>query len=263
LFEQVSAEATRPVKRKAFEPETVRIPAGGFWMGREASPGVPPHETPRTRIELPAYAIGKYPVSNREYAEYVRQARITVPVELGWDGRNPAKDQLNLPTTNIICPTKPSGKRLLVATTDASIPGGVPGRETDVTRAIPAQPGWEHSPLRAPPACTIWWAMCCNGPPPCGVKNACSRSIPTPGRQRMGASTWMRTARYGASCAGAPIATRRRIAPAPPAAHIYPPIVACRASGTAFAWCGKYSRRRASPVLAVKAQFTLLSLGQG
>lgn len=101
LFEQAKEEATRPVERKAFEPETVRIPRGSFWMGREASPGVPPHETPRTRIELPDYAIGKYPVSNREYAEYVRQARITVPVELGWDGRNPAKDQLDLPVRGV------------------------------------------------------------------------------------------------------------------------------------------------------------------
>ena len=94
-------EVTKPVERKPFEPEMVAIPTGGFWMGREPESGAPPHETKRTFIELPAYFISKYPITNREYAEYVRQRRITVPVELGWEGRNPAKDQLDLPVRGV------------------------------------------------------------------------------------------------------------------------------------------------------------------
>jgi iron(II)-dependent oxidoreductase len=79
----------------------VYIPAGSFWMGRDSAPGVPPLEMPKTRVELPAYYIGKYPVKNREFAEYVRQTRVPVPVELGWEGRNPAKDQLDQPVRGV------------------------------------------------------------------------------------------------------------------------------------------------------------------
>ena len=98
LFEH---KDTPPDDRKPFEPEMVYIPAGSFWMGRVEAPGVPPNETPRSRLELPAYFISKYPVTNREYAEFVRQTGMPVPDELGWDGRNPAKDQLNLPVRGV------------------------------------------------------------------------------------------------------------------------------------------------------------------
>lgn len=94
-------ERTKPVERKPFEPEMVLIPSGIFWMGRDEAPDVPPNETPKARIELPAYYMGKYPVTNREYAEYVRQTGISVPVELGWQGRRPAKDQLDLPVRGV------------------------------------------------------------------------------------------------------------------------------------------------------------------
>jgi len=105
LFEQEGAVAslkiTKPVERKPFEPEMAHIPSGSFWMGRDAASGVPPHETPKSRIELPAYSIGVYPITNREYAEYVRQRHVTVPDELGWEGRSPAKDQLDLPVRGV------------------------------------------------------------------------------------------------------------------------------------------------------------------
>jgi formylglycine-generating enzyme required for sulfatase activity len=92
---------TVPVARKPYEPEMVEISSGGFWMGHDPAPGFPPYETPRSLIELPAFLMSKYPITNREYAEYVRQTRITVPVELGWEGRNPTKDQLNLPVRGV------------------------------------------------------------------------------------------------------------------------------------------------------------------
>jgi formylglycine-generating enzyme required for sulfatase activity len=92
---------TLPKERQPFEPEMVRIPGGRFWMGREPAPGVPLYETPRTDLDLPAFYISKFPISNREYVEYVRQTHITVPADLGWEGRNPSKDQLNLPLRGV------------------------------------------------------------------------------------------------------------------------------------------------------------------
>jgi formylglycine-generating enzyme required for sulfatase activity len=99
-FDQAD-ERIKPVEHKPFEPEMVLIPPGSFLMGRDEAPGVPPNETPKAHIELPAYYIGTYPVTNREYAEYVRQTGITAPIELGWERRRPAKNQLKLPVLGV------------------------------------------------------------------------------------------------------------------------------------------------------------------
>ncbi|MDE3091516.1 MAG: SUMF1/EgtB/PvdO family nonheme iron enzyme, partial [Chloroflexota bacterium] len=64
-------------------PEHVDIPAGAFAMGSDAIPDA----APRHRLELPAFRIGKYPVTNAEYREfidaegYLRQEWWT---EMGW-----------------------------------------------------------------------------------------------------------------------------------------------------------------------------------
>jgi formylglycine-generating enzyme required for sulfatase activity len=67
-----------------FEPETVLIPAGPFLMGSMPGPGVAQHETPQHTVVLPAYRIGKYPVTNRQYLQFVRQCGIAVAPEAGW-----------------------------------------------------------------------------------------------------------------------------------------------------------------------------------
>jgi formylglycine-generating enzyme required for sulfatase activity len=69
-----------------FEPETITIPAGPFLMGSPPGPGVPVHETPQHEVDLPHYRIGKYPVTNREYAEFlVRNYKEDYkPKQVGW-----------------------------------------------------------------------------------------------------------------------------------------------------------------------------------
>lgn len=48
-------------------PDTILIPAGPFWRG--SPPGGPePNETPRLKLDLSAYRIGRYPVTNAQYA---------------------------------------------------------------------------------------------------------------------------------------------------------------------------------------------------
>ncbi len=40
-------------------------------MGRDAGPDVPDHETPAHRVTLPDFRIGKFPVTNQEYAAFL------------------------------------------------------------------------------------------------------------------------------------------------------------------------------------------------
>src|SRR5690606_20689266 len=62
-----------------FEPETVAVPAGPFLMGSsDASP-----EWRQHTVELDAFRIGKYPVTNAQYAAFVRDHRDNRPRQTG------------------------------------------------------------------------------------------------------------------------------------------------------------------------------------
>lgn len=85
-----------------YEPETVLIPAGPFPMGRDPGPDVPPDETPRHEVHLPAFRISKYPITNRQYAEFVkREPQIDVPKKTGWFMREPPADALDHPVAGV------------------------------------------------------------------------------------------------------------------------------------------------------------------
>ena len=59
--------------RLPFEPETVPVPAGPFLMGSDQAkdPQAKDNETPQQRITLPAYRIGKYPVTVGEFRPFI------------------------------------------------------------------------------------------------------------------------------------------------------------------------------------------------
>jgi formylglycine-generating enzyme required for sulfatase activity len=61
----------------------VAIPAGWFWMGSDTGP---PAERPRHRVWVAAFAIGPHPVTNGEYAAFVR-ATGTRPAPFATDPR--------------------------------------------------------------------------------------------------------------------------------------------------------------------------------
>ncbi len=61
------------------EPELVPIPAGYFLMGHDS---VQENEQPVHRVWVSAFAIGKFPVTNLEYACFLRASGHGVP--LGW-----------------------------------------------------------------------------------------------------------------------------------------------------------------------------------
>ena len=84
-----------------FEPEIVDIPAGQFLMGSKPGDGVPAHELPQHPVDLPAYRIGKYPVTNREYAEFVQQTNQHVSPVMGWNGNDPPDEKLEHPVSGV------------------------------------------------------------------------------------------------------------------------------------------------------------------
>jgi formylglycine-generating enzyme required for sulfatase activity len=94
---------TRPaIPRQPFEPETIYVPAGEFQMGADPGEGIPEYETPRHPLTLPAYRIGKYPVTNREYAEFIRREKTQdVPKDAGWFLREPPAGRLDHPVTGV------------------------------------------------------------------------------------------------------------------------------------------------------------------
>ncbi len=89
-------------RRKPFEPELVFVRGGPFWMGSDPGPGVPDAETPRHRVELADYYMGKYPVTNREYAEFVRQVKSQdEPRESNWFNLEPPDDRMDHPVSQV------------------------------------------------------------------------------------------------------------------------------------------------------------------
>jgi len=90
-----------PISVQYFEPETIHIPAGSFWMGSDSGTGNPSHETPQYEVTLPEYRIGKYPVTNAQYEEFVRDAHRSVAPEMGWDGQKVAAGTEKLPVIGV------------------------------------------------------------------------------------------------------------------------------------------------------------------
>ncbi|MBK8905131.1 MAG: SUMF1/EgtB/PvdO family nonheme iron enzyme [Anaerolineaceae bacterium] len=90
------------IPRESWEPETCFVPGGIFLMGSEAGDDIPPSESPQFEYFLPDFRVGKYPVTNRQYAHYLLATNGDVPTELAWqNGIQPAENQLDLPVRGI------------------------------------------------------------------------------------------------------------------------------------------------------------------
>jgi formylglycine-generating enzyme required for sulfatase activity len=100
ILELVPDETQADFEPLPFEPETITIPAGLFLMGSPPGPGVPEHETPQHEIDLPAYRIGKFPVTNDQYAEFIRRVKTQDEPE-GWFLRKPPKGKNDHPVVGV------------------------------------------------------------------------------------------------------------------------------------------------------------------
>jgi formylglycine-generating enzyme required for sulfatase activity len=87
--------------RLPFEPQTVLIPAGPFTMGSRPDDDVPDDEKPQHEVDLPAYRMGVYSVTNRQYAEFVKQAKHPAPKKAGWLGQSPPQNKLEHPVVGV------------------------------------------------------------------------------------------------------------------------------------------------------------------
>lgn len=85
-----------------FEPITVLIPAGTFLMGSLPGDTTPSEEIPQHQITLPAYRMGQYPITNYQYAEFLRREKqVEPPKKVGWFLREPPGDKLDHPVVGV------------------------------------------------------------------------------------------------------------------------------------------------------------------
>ncbi len=99
LIELPQGNARPMIETKPFEPETIMIPAGPFLLGSDDDGEA---EKPRHTIILPAYRIGKTPITNRQYAEFLkRNKRQEEPKQAGWFLRQPPSGKLDHPVVGI------------------------------------------------------------------------------------------------------------------------------------------------------------------
>jgi len=80
--------------------ELVRVPAGEFLMGSDpqVDKQASPSEQPQDKLSLPDFCIGRYPVTNAQYAAFVKAVRHLAPVH--WRGNvSPAGE--NHPVVNV------------------------------------------------------------------------------------------------------------------------------------------------------------------
>ena len=97
----VAAPENQLIETAYFEPQTILIPSGAFWMGSDAGAGVPAYESPRHEVFVPEYRMGKTPVTNAQYEEFVRDMHRSVAPEMGWDGQKVPAGAEQLPVTGV------------------------------------------------------------------------------------------------------------------------------------------------------------------
>ncbi|MBI4748863.1 MAG: SUMF1/EgtB/PvdO family nonheme iron enzyme [Acidobacteria bacterium] len=89
-----------PQPPKFVLPENmVEIKGGTFMMGRNPGPGVPLDETPAHQVSVKDFAIGKYEVTCKEYAEFIKDSGYPAPSN--WKDNRYAPGEENLPVTNV------------------------------------------------------------------------------------------------------------------------------------------------------------------
>jgi len=87
-----------PPTRQPFEPEMILIPAGEFLMGSDPAKdeNAQKEEQPQHKLYLPDYYIAKTPVTQAQYAAFVRATGYRAPDD-NWRGQTPPPGKENHP----------------------------------------------------------------------------------------------------------------------------------------------------------------------
>jgi iron(II)-dependent oxidoreductase len=75
----------------------VLVPAGPFLMGDDDVSLTAPQST----IDLPAYLISLFPITNEQFAEFIHQTGSVASSTLLWDGNRPPRDRLRHPVGGV------------------------------------------------------------------------------------------------------------------------------------------------------------------
>jgi formylglycine-generating enzyme required for sulfatase activity len=70
-------------------------------MGSAAGDEIPNHEQPQHEVDLSAFYLCQYPVTNAQYAEFVKQTKHPKPEKVGWFGAKPPSRKMEHPVVGI------------------------------------------------------------------------------------------------------------------------------------------------------------------
>jgi formylglycine-generating enzyme required for sulfatase activity len=100
LCRLVPERPVEPLSEPSTAPPTVLIPAGPFWMGSSRDDAeAHENEKPRRRVHLQDYQIGRYTVTNTQYAFFVRDTGYDPPGH--WEGGMVPTDLEDHPVVNV------------------------------------------------------------------------------------------------------------------------------------------------------------------
>lgn len=95
-------DARPSIEIRPFEPQTMLVAAGPFLMGADPAPPDGPFEAPQHQVSLAGFRLGRFPVTNRQYAAFIRQEKsIDPPKDAGWFLREPPAERLDHPVTGV------------------------------------------------------------------------------------------------------------------------------------------------------------------
>lgn len=99
LLELPSGDFRAVIERQEWEPETVLIPGGPFVMGSDVDEE---DERPQRTVNVADFRIGKYPVTNAEYAHFLAEHPVhPEPRRAGWFLRQPPPGKADHPVVGV------------------------------------------------------------------------------------------------------------------------------------------------------------------
>lgn len=99
LLELPSGDFRPLIDRQPWEPETVLIPGGPFVMGSDVDEE---DERPQRTVNVLDFRIGKYPVTNAEYAQFLAEHPVhPEPRRAGWFLRQPLPGKVDHPVVGV------------------------------------------------------------------------------------------------------------------------------------------------------------------